>query len=393
MVKSQSVRTGMLAMFSLLFLFGTAIPSSATGNIVKSDLKGTWKISLHGLTGCGFVSMLATMTFNTNGTSTGPIQVHGECGDSVLVGQTFTVNTLTVKGTGTATLTCGGGCSWRFKIQVAPDRTKFNLVDVTATDTNAFLAGAAVISSAADNIVTADLKGDWHVSLIGRQLRPECVPQDVQVSASAAMTLNVVGAGNINATLRTSCGDGDVVNTFAISDLNPDGSGMAHLDCGGTCGFDFSIQVSPDRSMFNLVTVSPTDSGDMLAGVATRRSTGGQISKTNLAGLWQGYYLGQDVVGGSTGVSAVALTFNLNAKALTNKATLVIHGDEGDLTFTDLTFEVQALNADGSGTARVTDGTDAFNFRIQVSPDRSTISVAGVDPASEDMFAGFFVHQ
>src|SRR5688572_7584810 len=183
----QSIRTGMLAMFSLLFLFGTATPSSATGNIVKSDLKGTWNVSLEGRTGCGFVSMLATMTFSTNGIGTGPIQIHGECGDSVLAAQTFTVNTLTTKGAGTATLTCGGGCSWHFNIQVAPDRTKFNLVDVTPTDTSAFVAGVAVISSVADNIVTADLQGDWHVSLIGRQLRPECVPQDVQVSASATM--------------------------------------------------------------------------------------------------------------------------------------------------------------------------------------------------------------
>lgn len=71
----------------------------------------------------------------------------------------------------------------------------------------------------------------------------------------------------------------------------------------------------------------------------------------------------------------------------------VIHGEEGNLTFTDLTFEVQTLSADGGGTARLTDGTDVFNYRIQVSPDRSTIGVAGVDPASEDMFAGFFVHQ
>jgi hypothetical protein len=393
MANRRLFRTGLLGVFTLLFVLGTAAPGAATGNIVKSDLKGTWNISLHGLTGCGFVSMLATMTFNTNGTGTGPIQIHGACGDSMLAGQTFTVNTLTAKGTGKATLTCGGGCLWHFNIQVAPDRTKFNLVDVTATDTDAFLAGVAVVSSVADNIVTADLKGDWHVSLMGRQLRPECVPQDVQVSAAAMMTLDVAGAGNINVTLRTTCGNGDVVNTFAISALNPDGSGTAHLDCGGACGFDFSIQVSPDRSMFNLVTVSPTDTGDMLAGVATRRSMGGQITKTNLAGPWQGHFLGQDIVGGSTGVSAFVLTFRLNAKALTNTATLVIHGEEGDLTFTDLTFEVQTLNADGSGTARLTDGSDVFNFRIQVSPDRSTIGLAGVDPASEDMFAGFFVHQ
>jgi len=386
-------RTGLLGVFTLLFVLGTAMPSEATGNIVKSDLKGTWKISLHGLTDCGFVSMLATMTFGTNGTGTGPIQIHGTCGDSTLAGQTFTVATLSKLGEGTATLTCGGACLWHFNIQVAPDRTKFNLADVTATDIGAFLAGVAVVSSVADNIVTADLKGDWHVSLMGHQLRPECVPQDVPVSAAATMTLNVAGAGSINATLRTACGNGDVVNTFAISALNSDGSGTAHLDCGGGCGFDFSIQVSPDRSMFNLVTVSPTDTGDMLAGVATRRSTGGQITKANLAGAWQGTALGEDIVGGSNGVSASLLTFRLTPKALTTSASLVVHGEEGDFTLTDLGFEVQTLNADGSGTARLTDGIDVINLRIQVSPDRSTISAAIVDPAGEDVSAGFFVHQ
>ena len=393
MANSRLVRTGLLGVFTLLFLLGTATPSAATGNIVKSDLKGTWKISLHGLTSCGFVSMLATMTFNTNGVGNGPIQIHGACGDSTLVAETFTVGTLTKLGEGTATLTCGGGCLWHFNIQVAADRTKFNLADVTATDTSAALGGVAVLSSVADNIVTADLKGDWQVSLMGHQLRPECVPQDVVVSAAATMTLNVAGAGNINATLRTSCGNGDVVNTFAVSALNPDGSGTAHLDCGGGCGFDFSIQVSPDRSVFNLVTVSAVDSGDMLAGVATRRSTGGQITKSNLAGLWQGHFVGEDRVGGSTGVSALLLTFKLNAKALTNNATLVIHGEEADMTVTDLTFEVQTLNADGSGTARLTDGIESFNWRIQVSPDRSTIGVVDVNPAGEEIMAGFFVHQ
>jgi hypothetical protein len=393
MASSRLFRTGLLGVFTLLFLFGTATPSAATGNIVKSDLKGRWNISLHGLTDCGFVSMLATMTFNTNGVGSGPIQIHGACGDSTLAGQTFTVGALSKVGKGTATLTCGGGCLWHFNIQVATDRTKFNLADVTPTDTSAALGGIAVISSVADNIVTADLKGDWQVSLMGHQLRPECVPQDVVVSAAAIMTLNAAGAGTINATLRTTCGNGDVVNTFAITALNPDGSGTAHLDCGGGCGFDFSIQVSPDRSVFNLVTVSAADSGDMLAGVATRRSTGGQITKTNLAGSWQGTALGEDRVGGSTGVSAFVLTFKLNAKALTTNATLVIHGEEGDMTVTDLTFEVQTLNADGSGTARLTDGIDSFNWRIQVSPDRSTMSFVDVNPAGEEMMTGFFVHQ
>ena len=64
------------------------------------------------------------------------------CGDSVTTGNTFTITSLTANGTGTAGLTCGTGCGWTFAIQVAPDRSTFNLVDLT--DPNNFLEGVAV---------------------------------------------------------------------------------------------------------------------------------------------------------------------------------------------------------------------------------------------------------
>jgi hypothetical protein len=50
--------------------------------------------------------------------------------------------TLDSNGSGTAGLTCGAGCGFTFQIQVAPDRTVFNLVDVT--DPNNFLEGVAI---------------------------------------------------------------------------------------------------------------------------------------------------------------------------------------------------------------------------------------------------------
>ena len=48
-------------------------------------------------------------------------------------------------GSGTASLTCNNqvGCGWTFKIQVAPDRTVFNLVDITDVGNN-FLEGVAI---------------------------------------------------------------------------------------------------------------------------------------------------------------------------------------------------------------------------------------------------------
>jgi hypothetical protein len=376
---SRFVRTVLLAAFSLLFFFGLAAPSFATGNIVKSDLKGTWRISLRGLTDCGFATALATITLGTNGSGTGPLQIHGDCGDSTLPGQTFTVDTLSKTGEGTASLTCGGGCTWNFEIQVAPDRTKFNLTIVEPLDD--FLEGLAILSSPADNIAVADLKGDWQVSLMGHQA-PDCT-----VSAAGALTLNTAGVGTLSATLHSDCFDGPVVNSFAISTLSADGGGTAHLDCGGGCELDFNIQVSPDRSMFNLVTIAPGNAGDMAAGVAIRRSTAGHITKTNLAGPWQGTLQG---IGADGGIGDLVLTFKLNAKATSSAVTMVYHDLEGDGTVPDNTFTVLTLNPDGSGTARF---SDDVNLRIQVSPDRSVISLTGVDPASEDFIAGLFIHQ
>ena len=381
----QAVRTGLIVAFSTLFLLGTAAPGSATGNIVKSDLKGTWQISLRGSTACGFVSMRATMTFGLTGVGTGPLTIHGDCGDSTLTGQTFRVTKLAPTGGGTATLTCGAGCLWHFDIQVAPDRTKFNLADVTFTDTDTFLEGIAIASSVADNIVVADMKGEWQVSLMGHQLACGAT----KVSAVGTLTLNPAGAGSLNATLKSTCGNGDVVNSFAISGLNADGSGTATVDCGSGCGFTFSIQVSSDRSMFNLVSVSPADAGDFLAGVAIRRSTAGHIVKTNLLGKWQLTIFVEELDGD---VAAVLATFTLKADGTSTNVAIVGHDTEGDGTQTGGILSIPTLNPDGSGVMCI--GIDCeTSFRIQVSPDRSMMSVVGVDPATEDLLTGLAIHK
>jgi hypothetical protein len=381
----QAVRTGLIVAFSTLFLLGMAAPGSATGNIVKSDLKGTWQISLRGSTACGFVSMRATMTFGLTGVGTGPLTIHGDCGDSTLTGQTFTVTKLAGTGGGTATLTCGAGCVWHFDIQVAPDRQKFNLADVTFTDTDTFLEGIAIASSVADNIVVADMTGEWQVSLMGHQLACGAT----KVSAVGTLTLNPAGAGSLNATLKSTCGNGDVVNSFAIAGLNADGSGIANLDCGSGCGFTFSIQVSSDRSMFNLVTVSPADAGDFVAGVAIRRSTAGHIVKTNLFGKWQATIFGEELDGD---VAAVLATFTLKANGTSTNVATVGHDTEGDGTQTGGILSTPTLNPDGSGVICI--GIDCeTSFRIQVSPDRSTMSLVHVDPATEDLLIGLAIHK
>ena len=147
--KNPNRRHGSARLVSLFALTLVAVASLvtasfATGNVNKADLTGPWVVSLTGNTGCGLVAMEATFNLNSSGTGTATITTHGQCGDSVTTGQTFTVNSLGANGHGSAGLTCGIGCGWTFDIQVAPDRSTFSLVDVTSANVNNFLSGVAV---------------------------------------------------------------------------------------------------------------------------------------------------------------------------------------------------------------------------------------------------------
>lgn len=148
--KKTANSLGQAARLVFLFVLGVGAVTSlvtasyATGNISKGDLAGPWVVSLNGNTGCGLVAMEATFTLNSSGTGTASLTTHGQCGDSTVTGQTFTVNTLNTNGSGTANLSCGTGCGWNFNIQVAPDRSTFNLVDVSSANPGNYLSGVAV---------------------------------------------------------------------------------------------------------------------------------------------------------------------------------------------------------------------------------------------------------
>jgi len=124
---------------------------------------------------------------------------------------------------------------------VAPDRSKFNLVDVSSANPGNFLEGTANLRSPRGDIVTPDLTGSWQATLYGLGA---CGVGSTLVT----FTLNNSGvASNANETYHTaSCGDGSSIgNTFTIQSLNADGSGMATLTCGPNCKYDFNIRVSP----------------------------------------------------------------------------------------------------------------------------------------------------
>jgi len=140
----KSARFVFLFVLTITAVASLVTASYATGNVGKADLAGPWVVSLTGNTGCGLSAMQANFTLNNSGTGTATLTTHGQCGDSTVTGQTFTVLTISANGSGTANLSCGTGCGWNFNIQVSPDRSTFSLVDVSAANPSNYLSGMAV---------------------------------------------------------------------------------------------------------------------------------------------------------------------------------------------------------------------------------------------------------
>jgi hypothetical protein len=59
--------------------------------------------------------------------------------------------------------------------------------------------------------------------------------------------------------------------TFTVLTISANGSGTANLSCGTGCGWNFNIQVSPDRSTFSLVDVSAANPSNYLSGMAVHQ--------------------------------------------------------------------------------------------------------------------------
>ncbi len=57
---------------------------------------------------------------------------------------TFTIQSLSANGSGTAFLSCGTGCGWNLNIQVAHNGQMFNMVDVTTGNPGNFVEGSAI---------------------------------------------------------------------------------------------------------------------------------------------------------------------------------------------------------------------------------------------------------
>jgi hypothetical protein len=145
--KVSPAKIVLLGILCLAAVFTLVKHSKASiGNISKADLTGSWQATVVlANSGCGPMTLLVNFTLNGSGVATNAnIVQHGACGDSTLTGQTFTISSLNANGSGVAGLTCGSGCGWGFNIQVAPDRSIFNLVDVNPANANNFVEGTAI---------------------------------------------------------------------------------------------------------------------------------------------------------------------------------------------------------------------------------------------------------
>lgn len=140
-------KIALLGILCLATVVGLVKHSKASiGNISKADLSGNWQATLIAAnSGCGPMSMLVNFTLNGSGVATNATIVeHGACADTTVSGQTFTIQSLGSNGSGLAGLSCGTGCGWGFNIQVSPDRSTFNLVDVNPSNPSNFVEGVAI---------------------------------------------------------------------------------------------------------------------------------------------------------------------------------------------------------------------------------------------------------
>jgi len=138
-------RLAFLVVLTLVTVASLVKLTKATGTITKADLSGPWAATLTGDTGCGINTLYVTFNLSAAGSGSAAYKSHSSgCGDGTQTGVTFTITSLNANGSGTAGLSCGSACGWNFNIQVSPDRSMFNLVDVSPENPGNYLEGVAI---------------------------------------------------------------------------------------------------------------------------------------------------------------------------------------------------------------------------------------------------------
>jgi len=223
-----------------------------------SQLAGIWQATLVIDGGCGLGTKLVDFRLNSNGEGPAYASYHTPgCGNNAQAG-TMRITSLNAGGDGTAELNFGGSAVFKFNIQVSANGQIFNMVDVT--DSGNYDEGSAVREASS---TLARLAGPWQATLVidgGCGLGTKLVD----------FTLNSNGEGPASASYHTpGCGNNEQTGTMTITSLTGSGSGTAELNFGGSAVFTFSIQVSANGQVFNMVDV--TDSGNYDEGSAVRQ--------------------------------------------------------------------------------------------------------------------------
>ena len=104
-------------------------------------------------------------------------------------------------------------------------------------------------------------------------------------------------------------------------------------------------------------------------------ASAGNISVASMKGTWQMTLDGQT----GCGQDSMLATFTLDQVGKANDMTLVGHAQCGDSTAQNLTFEINSLSSNGSGTASLSCGNDCgWNLTIQVNPDGNSFNAVDV---------------
>jgi hypothetical protein len=128
------------------FIAGVGIRSLSVGDIVQANFSGAWQLVLVGQNSCGTASQHVTFKMNAKGIATNASETShtSGCADTTSANNTFELQGSNTDGSGTATLTCGTGCTYNFNYQISPDRSTMVVVDVSPSDSGKFLMGKAI---------------------------------------------------------------------------------------------------------------------------------------------------------------------------------------------------------------------------------------------------------
>jgi hypothetical protein len=131
----------------------------------------------------------------------------------------------------------------------------------------------------------------------------------------------------------------------------------------------------------------PSAAADATSGVPSPA-----ITRAQLAGPWAATIVGNT----GCGLTSMYVTFTLNSAGHGNgTATIVSHSQCGDSTTSGLSFNVNSLNANGSGTGGLTCGAGCgWVLAIQVSKSAQVFNLVDVEPTNpHNYIAGTAIHQ